>query len=129
MLVSGQWTRQKNDFEITQERTTFFNEKSKKKHVIKFRKTCSFCWFFKTLNRSSKSTSNRGLKMGYFCYILMPMAGIDRVLILMARRKLFSMISLKHTHVVVTYFECNVTFKIKVRMLVYCIDCIFVILL
>jgi predicted metal-binding membrane protein len=38
------------------------------------------------------------------------------------------MISLKHTHVVVTYFECNVTFKIKVRMLVYCIDCIFVIL-
>jgi hypothetical protein len=59
MLVSGQWTRQKNGFEITQERITFFNEKSKKKHVIKF--------------------------------------------------------------------ECNVIFKIKVRMLVYCIDCIFVI--
>jgi hypothetical protein len=31
MLVSGQWTRQKNGFEITQERITFFNEKSKKK--------------------------------------------------------------------------------------------------
>jgi hypothetical protein len=35
MLVSGQWTRQKNDFEITQERITFFNEKSKKtRHQI-----------------------------------------------------------------------------------------------
>ena len=33
MLVSGQWTRQKNGFEITQERTTFFNEKSKKKNT------------------------------------------------------------------------------------------------
>ena len=54
------------------------------------------------------------------------MAGIDRVLILnMARRKLFSMISLKHTHVVVTYFECNVTFKIKASMLVYCILTVF----
>ena len=31
MLVSGQWTRQKNGFQITHERTTFFNEKSKKK--------------------------------------------------------------------------------------------------
>ena len=30
MLVSGQWTPQKNRFEITQERITFFNEKSKK---------------------------------------------------------------------------------------------------
>ena len=49
----------------------------------------------------------------------MPMAGIDldRVLILMARRKLFSMITLKNTHVYLsTYFECNVTFTIKVRV-------------
>jgi lauroyl/myristoyl acyltransferase len=27
-------------------------------------------------------TSNRGLKMGYFCYILSPMAGIDRAVII-----------------------------------------------
>jgi hypothetical protein len=48
----------------------------------------------------------------------MPMAGIDldRVLILIARRKLFSMITLKYTHVYLsTYFEYNVTFTIKVR--------------
>ena len=30
MLISGQWTPQKNGFEITQERPTFFNEKVRK---------------------------------------------------------------------------------------------------
>jgi hypothetical protein len=47
------------------------------------------------------------------------MAGIDRVIVIMARRKLlyeslFSMIILKHTYnYVPTYFKFNVTFKVR----------------
>jgi hypothetical protein len=111
MLVSGQWTPQKNRFEITQERITFFNEKSKKNTSSNSGRLALFVNAKSLLQIDKQSRFENGVFLLYF-----NAAGIDQVLILMARRKLFSMISLKHTHVVVTYFECNVTFKIKVRM-------------
>jgi hypothetical protein len=70
--------------------------KIKTKHVIEFGKIYSFYCYFKIRVCSTKPTNNRGLKMGYFCYILSPMAGIDRAIIIMAQRKLLYGIIIFH---------------------------------
>ena len=70
-----------------QKQIHFFFRKIKTKHVIEFGKIYSLYCYFKTWICSTKPTSNRGLKMGYFRYILSPMAGIDRVIIIMARKE------------------------------------------
>ena len=82
MLDSGQWTRHKSGFQKMQKLLSFFLWEIKIKHVSELMKVYSFHSYFKTQSSSTKSTSNRGLKMGYFCYILSPRAGIDRAVII-----------------------------------------------